>query len=90
MTERQPFGPQMRLLSGRFPVATPIPPAVTGTGNPGAKSPPATLQVVMTKQTAAAFGLHAGSTFVIPSPELSSTGVSHSDHRPGHRNRGPG
>ena len=28
VTERQPFGPQMRLLSGRFPVATPVPSAV--------------------------------------------------------------
>ena len=25
VTERQPFGPQMRLLSGRLPVATPVP-----------------------------------------------------------------
>ena len=25
VTERQPFGPQLRLLSGRFPVATPVP-----------------------------------------------------------------
>ena len=36
VTERQPFGPQMRLLSGRFPAATPIPAAVAGTGEAGA------------------------------------------------------
>jgi putative ABC transport system permease protein len=64
VTERQPLGPQMRLLSGRFPVATP-------TSSPAA----ATLQVVMTRKTAAAFGLHAGSTFVITGPELASTGT---------------
>jgi putative ABC transport system permease protein len=75
VTERQPFGPQLRLLSGRFPVATPVPPAAGGTGKPGAKSPAATLQVVMTRQTAATFDLHAGSTFVIPGPELASTGM---------------
>jgi putative ABC transport system permease protein len=75
VTERQPFGPQVRLLSGRLPAATPIPPAVTGTGPPGAPSPAPTLQVAMTRQTAATFGLHAGSTFTIPGPQLASTGV---------------
>jgi putative ABC transport system permease protein len=65
VTERQPFGPQLRLLSGRFPVAT----------SPAAGQPGATLQVIMTKQTAATFGLHAGSTFVLPGDELASTGV---------------
>ena len=90
VTERQPFGPQMRLLSGRFPVATPVPSAVAGTGKPGAKPPAATLQVVMTKQTAATFGLHAGSKFVIIGPELGIDRRGHSDHRPGHGNRGPG
>jgi putative ABC transport system permease protein len=73
VTERQPLGPQMRLLSGRFPVATPVPSA--GTGNPGAKRPTATLQVVMTRQTAATLGLHAGSAFVIPGSEQASTGT---------------
>ena len=64
VTERQPFGAQMRLLSGRFPVATP------------AHAPAAqTLQVAMTRQTAATLGLHAGSTFVMPGPELASTGA---------------
>jgi putative ABC transport system permease protein len=64
VTERQPFGPQLRLLSGRFPVATP--------GKPGAGEE---LQVVMTKQTAATLGLHAGSTFAITGSELASTGA---------------
>jgi putative ABC transport system permease protein len=64
VTERQPFGPQMRLLSGRLPVATPARTSATET-----------LQVVMTRQTAATLGLQAGSTFVIPGPELASTGA---------------
>jgi putative ABC transport system permease protein len=64
VTERQPFGPQLRLLSGRFPVATPV-------SSPAAE----TLQVVMTRQTAATFGLHAGSTFVMPGSEQASTGA---------------
>ena len=72
VTERQPFGPQMRLLSGRFPVATPVPSA----GQPGAKRPAATLQVVMTRQTAATLGLHAGSAFVILGSEQASTGTA--------------
>jgi putative ABC transport system permease protein len=75
VTERQPFGPQMRLLSGRFPVATPVPSTGAGTGKPGAKRPAATLQVVMTRQTAATLGLHAGSAFVIPGSEKPSTGT---------------
>jgi putative ABC transport system permease protein len=74
VTERQPFGPQMRLVSGRFPVATPVPSPGAGATS-GGKSPTATLQVVMTKQTAATFGLHAGSKFVMTGPELASTGV---------------
>jgi putative ABC transport system permease protein len=81
VTARQPFGPQMRLVSGRFPVATPVPSTVTGTGTgtgtgtSGGKPPAATLQVVMTKQTAATFGLRAGSKFGITGPELASTGA---------------
>jgi len=75
VTERQPFGPQMRVVSGRLPAATPIPPAVAGTAPPGAKQQKPTLQVAMTKQTAATFGLHAGSKFMITGPELASTGV---------------
>jgi putative ABC transport system permease protein len=75
VTERQPFGPQMRLLSGRLPVATPVSSPVAGPAKPEAKRPAATLQVVMTRQTAATFGLHAGSTFVIPGSELAATGV---------------
>jgi putative ABC transport system permease protein len=75
LTERQPFGPQMRVVSGHLPAATPVPSAVPGTVRPGHKSPPATLQVAMTKQTAAAFGLHAGSKFMITGPELPTTGM---------------
>jgi len=88
VSERQPFGPQMRLVSGRLPVATPVPSAVPGKGTSTAtatgrgksrkkiKPPVATLQVAMTKQTAATFGLHAGSKFMITGPELASTGVA--------------
>jgi putative ABC transport system permease protein len=75
VTERQPFGPQLRLLSGRFPVATPVPSPAAGAGPPGARRPAATLQVVMTRQMAATLGLHAGSTFVMPGSEDASTGV---------------
>ena len=87
VSERQPFGPQMRLLSGRFPAATPIPSAVAGTrtatgngngngnGKKTAKRQIATLQVAMTKQMAARFGLHAGSKFKITGPELAATGL---------------
>src|ERR1700722_17634972 len=46
VTERPPFGPQVRLVSGRLPAATPA-------------ATPATLQVAMSTQTAARFGLHA-------------------------------
>jgi putative ABC transport system permease protein len=74
VTERQPFGSQLRLVSGRFPVATPVPSSVTDGRNPGGKPPAATVQVVVTKQTAVTFGLHAGSKFGIPGPELAATG----------------
>jgi putative ABC transport system permease protein len=74
VTERQPLGPQVRLLSGHFPVATAVSSPVAGPGEQGAKRPGATLQVVMTRQTAAALGLHAGSTFVIAGSEVASTG----------------
>jgi putative ABC transport system permease protein len=75
ITERQPLSPQVRLLSGHLPVATPVPSPAAGTGKPGGKQPAATLQVVMTRQTAATLGLHAGSEFVMPGAELASTGV---------------
>ena len=109
ITERQPFSDQqMRLVKGRFPVATPAPSTKTSTGmpvitQPGAKPiivNPSTgkpiagqsgdgtaasqlrqsapklpmIQVVMSTQTAATFGLHAGSTFEMVGPERASTG----------------
>jgi putative ABC transport system permease protein len=76
VTERQPFGPQVQVVSGRLPVATPVSPAVAGTGKPGRQSPAATLQVAMTKQTAATLGVHAGSRFVLPGSEAASTGAA--------------
>jgi putative ABC transport system permease protein len=75
ITERQPLGSQVRLLSGHLPVATPVPPPAAGTGKPGDRQPAATVQVVMTRQAAATFGLHAGSEFVMPGSELASTGT---------------
>jgi putative ABC transport system permease protein len=59
VTERQPFGSQTRLVSGRLPTTT---------------AAPATLQVAMTRQTAVRLGVHAGSKFVMPGSELASTG----------------
>ena len=70
VAERQPFGPQVRLLSGRLPVATPVPPAAAG-----AAQPAGTLQAVMTRQTAVALGLHAGSTLILPGSQVASTGA---------------
>jgi putative ABC transport system permease protein len=75
ITERQPLGPQLRLLSGHLPVATPVPAPAAGTGKAGDRHPAATLQVVMTRPTAATLGLHAGSEFVMPGSELASTGT---------------
>ena len=75
ITERQPLGSQVRLLSGRLPVATPVSAPAAGPGKAGEKHPAATLQVVMTRQTAATLGLHAGSEFVMPGSELASTGT---------------
>ena len=39
VTERQPFGPQVRLLSGRFPVATPVSSTVADPGKQAAGRP---------------------------------------------------
>ena len=58
VTERQPFGPQVRLVSGRLPVRDP------GDASGRDERP----------QTAARFGLHAGSKFVMTGPESDSTG----------------
>ena len=101
ITERQPFPQQMRLVAGRYPVATPAPAPAASAGmpvvvQPGAKpivvnpstgkpiavkpgaKPPApklpTIQVAMSTQTAAQFGLHAGSTFEMIGPERETTG----------------
>jgi putative ABC transport system permease protein len=75
VTERQPFGPQVRVVSGHLPGATPVDSSVSGPGKPGRKSPAATLQVAMTKQTATTLGLHPGSTFVLPGAQDASTGT---------------
>jgi putative ABC transport system permease protein len=88
VTERQPFGQQMRLVAGRLPVATPVPLPTTGTGSPVVVKPvvkpgrkhrapapkPLPLEVAVSRQTAATFGLHPGSKFLINGPQLASTG----------------
>ncbi len=76
VTERQPLGPQLRVVSGHLPAATPVPPDVAGTAGPGAASTAATLQVALTRATAATLGLHAGSQFMITGPELATTGTA--------------
>jgi len=79
INERQPFSDkQMRLVSGTFPVATPAPGQSSGDGTPAsqlrqsAKLP--TIQVVISTQTAARFGLKVGSKFEMPGPERATTG----------------
>jgi putative ABC transport system permease protein len=75
ITERQPLGSHVRLLSGRLPVATPVPAPAASAGKAGGRPPAATVQGVMTSQTAARLGLHAGSEFVIRGTEAASTGT---------------
>jgi putative ABC transport system permease protein len=89
ITERQPFPDSMRLVAGRYPVATPPAPATskpikTGkTGKAGkagkTKAPapapkPLILEVAASTQTAARFGLHPGSKFLMIGPESPITG----------------
>ncbi len=100
VTERQPFPNQMRLVAGRYPVATPAPSPATSAGmpvvvQPGAKpvvvnpstgkpiavkpgtpkAPPLpTLEVAMSTQTAAKFGLQVGAKFEMTGPESAQTG----------------
>ncbi len=103
ITERQPFPEAMRLVAGRYPVATPAPSTPTSAGmpvitqpgakpvivnpstgkpiavKPGAKQPAPkpklpTLEVAMSTQTAARFGLHAGAKFLMTGPESAQTG----------------
>jgi putative ABC transport system permease protein len=80
ITERQPFSAQqMRLVQGRFPVATPAPSPNAGDGTAASQlrqSAPKlpVIQVVMSTQTAKKFGLHAGSEFEMTGPERETTG----------------
>jgi len=73
VTERQPFGQQMRLVAGRFPVATPAASPAPGDGSDRHPAP-LILQALLTRQTAARLGLHTGSKFMFTGPELPSTG----------------
>jgi putative ABC transport system permease protein len=74
ITERQPLGAHVRLLSGRLPVATPVPAPAADAGKAGGRPPAATVEGVVTSQTAARLGLHAGSEFTIRGTEVAATG----------------
>src|SRR6185437_2163627 len=75
ITERQPLGAHVRLLSGRLPVATPVPAPAASAGKAGGRLPAATVEGVVTSQTAARLGLHAGSEFTIRGTEVAATGT---------------
>ena len=75
ITERQPLGSAGAAAERAPPGRHAGPAPAAGAGKPGDRRPAATLQVVMTRQTAATFGLHAGSEFVMPGSELASTGT---------------
>ena len=107
----------MRLVTGRYPVATPAP--VAHGQRRHARHDPArrqarrrqsqhrqadrgqaaaastrrrqlpTIQVAMSTQTAAKFGLHAGSKFEMTGPESRRDREVVQGQRPGHRHRGP-
>ena len=75
VTYREPLSQHMRLAAGHFPAApapdVPVPQYGTSTSNPRASLPGAPrytplLQVVVTKQTAAVFGLRVGSKVKVP------------------------
>jgi putative ABC transport system permease protein len=73
LTERQLLSPYMRLVAGHFPAAPPAP-AISKTRSPlqfFANGNPRfypLMQVVVTKQTAARFGLRVGSKVQVTSP----------------------
>jgi putative ABC transport system permease protein len=80
LTERQPLSQHMRLIAGHFPAAPPAPVTVKPrtplrffpNGNPRFYP---LIQVVVTKQTAATFGLRVGSKVRVNSPmTLASNG----------------
>ena len=82
LTERQPLGPHMRLVAGHFPAAPPAP-TVAKSKSPfafftsgNARFYPL-LQVVVTKKTAATFGLRVGSKVRVSGPmALANGGVA--------------
>ena len=79
LTERQPLGQHMRLVAGHFPAAPPAPAvsrskspfAFFSSGNPRFYP---LLQVVVTKKTAATFGLRVGSKVRVAGPEALANG----------------
>jgi len=85
VTYRQPLGQHMRLVAGRFPAPTapavPVSlarPGRTRVSLPGAPLYTPLLQVVVTRQTAATFGLRVGSKMRVPgtSPLVSLTTIT--------------
>jgi putative ABC transport system permease protein len=73
LTERQPLSQHMRLVAGHFPAAPPAP-SVSKSRSPLRFFPNGNprfyplMQVVVTKQTAATFGLRVGSKVKVTSP----------------------
>ena len=90
VTERQPLGPQMRLLSGRFPVATPVPSAAAGTGKPGGQTAGRDAPGRHDQADGGNVGPARGLRVRDPRLRASIDRHGHSGHRPGHGNRGPG
>ena len=103
ITERQPLGPQMRLLSGapprRLRHAGPVvtqpgaKPHAIRTGKPTATAPgqpAATLQVGHDQADGGNVRPARGLDVRDARRRLASTGDGHPGHRPGHGNRGPG
>ena len=90
ITERQPLGPQVRLLSGRLPVATPVPSPAAGAGQAGrqaaGRDAPGRHDQADSGNARPARGLRVRDARL--RARIDRRG--HSGHRPGHGNRGPG
>ena len=72
MADRQPLSQHMRLVAGAFP-GIPQPASASEHLPSGVDFYPL-LQVLVTKQTAARFGLRVGSKVQMPGPELALAG----------------
>ena len=90
ITERQPLGPQMRLLSGRLPVATPGPLARGRHRQAGRQA--AGRDAPGRHDQADGGNVRPARGLRVRDPRLRARidRRGHSGHRPGHGNRGPG